>query len=1056
VESLKTSGEKKPAASTLESETFIVPFDRNERFTGRKELLRTLKQILSEEVQSDWNHRVALYGMGGVGKTQVAIEYVYANRETYDRIYWITAETEASILSGFQEMAVRTQCLASLSIQNPDDKWVAKFVLSWLRQQKNWLIVFDNLDDITIVKHYLPKRGPDQHTLISTRNPNADGIPARGLEVPLLEVEESIQMLCHLSKMDPVAHRISAKEVVEELQYLPLAIEQAASYVRNVTRDFTIYLADYRPRRSELHGWIPPGNRQYSHSLATAWLVSFGLVEREVPAALKFLQLLSFLNPDHISLDFLAQGKSAFETDMEEILADALKFSEVLLCLERFSLVKWSRERRTLSIHRLVQAVVKDKIQDIHCKRWASVVVKMCDIVMPKELTNDTRKVIREYQGQVVIPLVGLGDDYPPEGAEVVYRIGYFMQEEGKYVDAEKLISIAIRAVSVSPEKDDTRMLQFSSRLGGIKRDRGQLSEAAALLQKTLHVQRVALGPKHSDTLASMNDLALVYWNQGLLSEAAELQKETLRGLRRELGKDHPKTLSSMNNLAIVYWEQGLLSEAAELQKETLAGRMRLLGKDHPDTLSSMNNLAVVYRNQGLLSEAAELYKEALANQIRVLGKDNPDTLRSMNNLAVVYWNHGLLSEAAELYKEALAGRMRLLGKDHPDTLSSMNNLAIVYKEQGLLSEAAELQKETLAGRMRLLGKDHPETLSSMNNLAVVYWTQGLLGEAAELYKETLDRRMRLLGKDHPETLSSMNNLAVVYRAQGLLTAAADLAKEATQLRTEKLGSSHPHTLAAMDTLGLVYRDMPGELSNAIRLFESVLEIGRRTLGDGHLDTIEYAIHLGGAYVDEGRLDKGIKLLENALDALKKLLTSDHYLRFEAMNDLGVAYALQGRLAEAMEIHSIALADAQNVLGPRHPQVLTLLSNLADNFSKQRRWKEAVECQEKAVEGMRCTYGVDHKFTTKGLQKLEELRNSMDSNVASQSQPDLAPPAPLDLIDDKSTNALDLPSSAAEPTTRQSLIVTEQTNDVLTQELIQNFPTVPESEPESRVAVLAS
>jgi len=140
--------------------------------------------MLYEEVESEWNHRVALYGMGGVGKTQVAIEYVYANREKYDRIYWIMAETEASILSGFREVAIRTQCLASLSIQNPDDKLVAKLVLAWLHQQRNWLMVLDNLDDITIVKGYLSERGADQHTLISTRNPNAHGIPARGLGSP--------------------------------------------------------------------------------------------------------------------------------------------------------------------------------------------------------------------------------------------------------------------------------------------------------------------------------------------------------------------------------------------------------------------------------------------------------------------------------------------------------------------------------------------------------------------------------------------------------------------------------------------------------------------------------------------------------------------------------------------------------------------------------------------------------------------------------------------------------------------------------------------------------
>jgi hypothetical protein len=523
IEAVKLGGAKN-SIPALEPETFIVPFDQNEMFTGRKELLATLKRMVSEEVQSEWNHRVALYGMGGVGKTQVVIEYVYGNRKNYDRIYWITAETETSILAGFQEIALRTQCLASLSIQNPDDKLVAKLVLAWLRQQTNWLVVLDNLDDITIVKDYLPERGPDRHTIISTRNPNAHGIPARGLEVPLPGAEESIEMLCHLSGlgMSLEPHRISAKGVVEELQYLPLAIEQAASYVRNVTKDFAIYLDDYHRRRRELHGWIPPGfNRQYySHSLATTWLVSFEFLEKEMPAALKFLQLLAFLNPDNISLDFIAEGKKALEPDMENMLADNLKFSEILLCLERFSLVKWSKERRVLSIHRLVQAVLKDRMENANRRSWTSVVLSMCDIVMPKELrTNESRKRVRQYQSQVVVPLLSLVDDCPAEGADVVSRIGILMDEEGNVKDAEKLVSIAIRALA---KTDDVRKLAFTSLLAEIKRGRGQLSEASELLQETLEVQKATLGLQNRDTLLSMTRLAIVYRAQGRLSEAAE------------------------------------------------------------------------------------------------------------------------------------------------------------------------------------------------------------------------------------------------------------------------------------------------------------------------------------------------------------------------------------------------------------------------------------------------------------------------------------------------------------------------------------------------------
>jgi len=187
-------------------------------------------------------------------------------------------------------------------------------------------------------------------------------------------------------------------------------------------------------------------NRQYSHSLAIVWLVSIEVVERAMPSALKFLQLLSFLNPDNISLNFLVEGKNALEIDMEKTLMNNLKFAEILLCLEPFSLVKWSRERQTLSIHRLVQAAVKDKI----CPSYA---------------------------------------------------LGF--------------ISIAIRALSRLPEKDDAWILTFRSLLGYIKREMDQLSEAAVLLQKTLDVQKTTLGPKDSDTMLSMHNLAVDYRNQG-------------------------------------------------------------------------------------------------------------------------------------------------------------------------------------------------------------------------------------------------------------------------------------------------------------------------------------------------------------------------------------------------------------------------------------------------------------------------------------------------------------------------------------------------------------
>ena len=206
---------------------FMVPYDRNELFTGRHGLLECLENMLHDVVPNQWNHRVALYGMGGVGKTQTALAYVYAHMASYKNIFWITATSEASLLSGFQEIAIRLQCPRVATNSNLET--VAKFVLAWLRKLDNWLVVIDNLDSIELLKNYLPDRASRKHTLITTRNPNTQGIPARGLEVALPNLDESIEMLYNLSDLNSQSNRDEAWEVVEELGRLPLAIAQAAS-----------------------------------------------------------------------------------------------------------------------------------------------------------------------------------------------------------------------------------------------------------------------------------------------------------------------------------------------------------------------------------------------------------------------------------------------------------------------------------------------------------------------------------------------------------------------------------------------------------------------------------------------------------------------------------------------------------------------------------------------------------------------------------------------------------------------------------------------------------
>ena len=337
------------------TDNFVVPFERNPWFTGRRKLLEMLKERLSDRTPKKHNHRVALYGMGGIGKTQTAIEYVYANRDSYKRIYWITAVDQASLVSGYQTIAIKAGLKTLLNLKPVE---LVEAVLSWLHQEQSWLLVIDNLDDITIVKGLLPRIGPHQHTLITTRNPNSAGIPAEGLEVPLLGPVDSIELLSTLSKIAVTENSCEserAHQIVQELGYLPLGIEQAAAYVREVAGNFATYLDHYNKNHKGVHQWIPQGNRSYPHSIATTWLMSFDIVRNIHPQAAELFQLLSFLNPDGILIDFLQDGMEALRDDLRRLLSNPIDMSKALIELEKFSLLKWNRLTKTVLVHRLVQ-----------------------------------------------------------------------------------------------------------------------------------------------------------------------------------------------------------------------------------------------------------------------------------------------------------------------------------------------------------------------------------------------------------------------------------------------------------------------------------------------------------------------------------------------------------------------------------------------------------------------------------------------------------------------------------------------------------------------------
>ena len=457
----------------------------------------------------------------------------------------------------------------------------------------------------------------------------------------------------------------------------------------------------------------------------------------------------------------------------------------------------------------------------------------------------------------------------------------------------------------------------------------GLVPEAVDVHQEARDIRVERLGPDHSDTLNSRNNLALAYKEAGRLDEAIPLFEATLEASRTKLGEDHPDTLTTRNNLARAYIDAGRLDEAIPLLKATLEASRAKLGEDHPITLGSRHNLAVAYESSGRLDEAIPLSEANLEACRAKLGEDHPDTLSSRNNLAFAYIDAGRLDEAIPLLKANLDASRAKLGEDHPDTLASCNNLASSYFSAGRFDEAIPLFGATLEASRAKLGEDHPNTLHLRNNLASAYQSAGRLDEAISLYEATLEARRAKLGEDHPDTLNSRNNLAAAYEDAGRLDEAIPLFEQAARGFVAKLGALHPSAIQVQNNLIRAY-EAAERFGDAEPIYRALANAaGRRQPRDDG----EYAgalAGLGSNLLEQEEYDEAVLLLRECLEIRKATQPKD-WRTTNTRSMLGAALAGLGKFDEAEPL----LLEGQQGLAERSAAIPAAIRDL--------RQREAVE-----------------------------------------------------------------------------------------------------------------
>ncbi|KAK7039332.1 FabD/lysophospholipase-like protein [Favolaschia claudopus] len=629
-------------------------------------------------------HIFVLYGLGGSGKSQLALKFVQeaqANKR-FSEIIFVDATSE-------QTAETDLKLIAPTSSED-----TAQQGLQWLAsQQSEWLLLLDNADDTQLDMGKFFPHCSFGNILITTRNPEVCQhaelcLNGQVFRVSDLDVEDAMNLLLKLvgTKAQAPNQEELALAIVKELHCFALAVAQAGGYIYTHGK-MNKYLALYKSSRDRLLAQSGIQlQSQYALAVYATWDLSFKKLS--LPAQ-TLLQICSQLHHQNIREEIFERAmlsdEKLHDSDLEEVVTElltqiggrnkdwnSLVFSEVTRELQSYSLMEWNQSDDSYNVHPLVQ-------------HWSAL------------------SISRTNMKQSVLAILGLSVPWEFEIEDYRYRCQMLNH--------------------IMPEHPDT--LSSMANLASTCYVQGELNEAEELEVIVLAARKRVLGEEHPDTLFSMANLASTYHAQGKLNEAEELDVAVLAARKRVLGKEHPETLRSMANLASTYHAQGKLNEAEELDVAVLAARKRVLGKEHLDTLNSMAGLASTYAYQGNWSKVEEPEVVVLEARNRLLGKEHPHTLNSMANLAGTYSQQGRWSEAEELEVIVLEASNRLLGKEHPDTLTSMANLAVTYWHQGRWSEAEELEVPVLEMRTRLLGKEHPHTLLSMTKLADTYESQG-------------------------------------------------------------------------------------------------------------------------------------------------------------------------------------------------------------------------------------------------------------------------------------------------------------------------------------------
>ena len=1009
-----------------------LPYSQNPLFIDREDIFGQLEHTFFNETVAASSQPIALCGLAGIGKTQIALTYAHRNAQKYRHIFWINARE--SLVADFVKIA-KTLKLPERNRGN--QATIVTAVKYWLQTNGEWLLVLDDVELLEEVNDVIPLNFGG-HILLTTQLQSL-GTIAQYIPVGKLSAKEAATFLLlriHAIDKDtrfediPEQQRTYAKEITRQMDGLPLAIDQAGAYIEETHGDLSTYNAYYAQHLLDV--LRNRGNSPVSHtdSVIATWTISFERLAKTQPAACQLLCFCAFLAinqiPEEIITHIQIEPKSPL-SPLSTLAQNPFVLDRAINELRKYSLISRNPRTKMLHMHGLVQSVIRRALEehrkdivasDIEPQLWIQTVIRAVSRVFPEAIYENWEDCERYVASAIACAnLIEQWQATSPnfekleeltEAARLLHEAGTYLFDGTQYIQAERLYTLALEIRKKLSNPDE--LAASYNDLGWLHRTLSKYESAFSLFDKAWEIRR-----EHSSVALpqTLNDLAWLYYNEGKYVEAEDFNQRALDirlirdddkaglatslnnlawiqyvlgkyekaennylealAIRRDIRGNHPYTATILDNLALLYQKRDRYTEAETFFREALEIRSQALGENHPDVAHSLNGLGFLYFQLGNYELAADYYTHALHIHQRAWTIPHPHVAHILTNQAQLAYAQGHYSEAEQLFEQARSIRIERNEMQHPEVARILSSLARLYRRLGQYDKAEQYYADALSIRQKVFhGLRHPDIAQILNDQAGLFMTRGAYKKAEQLYGQALMIREEIFGADHLDVAQTLTNMIRLYRVLHRYAEAERHGKRAITIWEQRLGPNHHYLATILNNLGELYQAQE-KYTEARMNFIQALTIQEHTLGVDHPDIALTLNHLAALSVMDGQYEQAEAQLRRALAIREQKLGPEHPYLAYSLEILAEIASLQQRFFVAKALLERVIDLRISRLGPNHPNVATSYSQQAKLYEAEGNDVQAKASYAQALSILEICFGKDYPDVLAIRQRLNHI-----------------------------------------------------------------------------------